>query len=49
MLQAGVVAGLALVLALAAVLLWRHANSGQRRAASSAFLKTSCGAAAARR
>lgn len=39
MLQAGVVAGLALVLALAAVLLWRHANSGQRRAASSAFLE----------
>ncbi|MFP3710266.1 type II secretion protein F, partial [Paraburkholderia sp. SIMBA_009] len=39
MLQAGVIAGLALVLALAAVLLWRHANSGQRRAASSAFLE----------
>ena len=39
MLQAGVFAGLALVLALAAVLLWRHANSGQRRAASSAFLE----------
>ncbi|MBR8654559.1 type II secretion system F family protein [Achromobacter sp. Marseille-Q0513] len=37
--QALVLAALALVLAVAAVLLWRHANSGARRAASSAFLE----------
>ena len=39
MLQAAVIGGLALLFALAAVLLWRHANSGARRAASSAFLE----------
>jgi len=33
-----ILAALALVLASGAVLLWRHANSGARRAASSAFL-----------
>lgn len=33
-----ILGALALVLASGAVLLWRHANSGQRRAASSAFL-----------
>ncbi|WMD21061.1 type II secretion system F family protein [Achromobacter seleniivolatilans] len=36
--EALVLAGFALVLTVGAVLLWRHANSGARRAASSAFL-----------
>ncbi|CAB3635605.1 type II secretion protein F [Achromobacter marplatensis] len=38
MMEALVLAGLAVVLAIGAVLLWRHANSGARRAASSTFL-----------
>ncbi|MGE8640634.1 MAG: type II secretion protein F, partial [Achromobacter sp.] len=37
--EALVFAGLAVVLAIGAVLLWRHANSGARRAASSTFLE----------
>ncbi|MFY0476919.1 type II secretion system F family protein [Achromobacter marplatensis] len=39
MMQALVLGGLALVLAIGAVLLWRHADSGARRAASSSFLE----------
>ncbi|MGV2909407.1 type II secretion system F family protein [Achromobacter sp. AGC25] len=39
MMQALVLGCLALVLAIGAVLLWRHADSGARRAASSSFLE----------
>ncbi|KGD89382.1 type II secretion protein F [Achromobacter sp. RTa] len=41
--QALALAGLAAVLAIGAVLLWRHASKGARRAASSAFLDNQLG------